>query len=110
MATEINYTPLKIDEDLREYSITDKVHRHPAWRFYFPNGFGASVVKHEHSYGSDEDLFELAVITGTGDDWYLCYETPITDDVLGWLTNEDVMEKVREIKALPIEKGWEKEC
>ena len=69
--------------------------------FKFPNGHGASVVKHRGSYGSDEDLWELAVV-GFVDNgrWGLDYTTPITDDVLGWLTDDDVRNYLKQIEEL----------
>ncbi len=43
--------------------------------FRFPNNYGASVVKHLGSYGSSEDLWELAVLRFEGDKWDLtCVE------------------------------------
>jgi hypothetical protein len=67
-----------------------------AWRFH--NGRGASVIRNEMSYGSSRGLWELAVIGRDGD---IDYSTPITDDVLGWLTPTDVRRILREIEALP---------
>lgn len=72
-------------------------------RFRFENNYGASVIKHYGSYGYEEDLFELAVLfykdenDKKGD---LTYNTPITDDVLGYLTNDEVLELLRKIKEL----------
>lgn len=71
--------------------------------YRFDNGFGASVVKSQFSYGGDENLWELAVIVFDSDDpevFELTYETPITNDVIGNLSDEDVEEKLTEIKAL----------
>lgn len=65
------------------------------WEFVFPNGYGASVI--DDGYGKESGLFELAVI---GKDGGLDYSTPITDDVLGWLTAEDVAEALDRIEAL----------
>lgn len=70
-------------------------------KFVFPNGYGASVIKHIGSYGWKEDLFELAVLIKVTDNNYkLCYSTEITDDVLGYLTNEEVLEILEKIKNL----------
>ncbi|WP_323708359.1 hypothetical protein P3U10_04360 [Mammaliicoccus sciuri] len=64
--------------------------------FIFENGYGANVVCHSSSYGGHEGLYELAVLF----DDYLCYDTEITDDVLGWLTVEDVLKTLERIKEL----------
>lgn len=70
-------------------------------KFVFPNGYGASVIKHYGSYGYEQGLFELAVLKRfTDNDYELCYTTPITDDVIGWLTNNEVIEIVEKIKKL----------
>lgn len=69
------------------------------WKFEFENGFGTSVVKHGGSYGSHEDLFELAVLK----DGHLCYSTSITNDVIGHLKNDEVLELLEKIKTLRIE-------
>jgi hypothetical protein len=66
-------------------------------RIQFENGFGASIVKHQYSYGGPAGLYELAVIDSEGQ---LTYETPITDDVLGYLSEDDVERYVNEIKNL----------
>lgn len=71
--------------------------------FRFENGYGASVIKHGGSYGRELDLWELAVIkyTGEGDrDWNLTYETEITDDVIGHLTDDEVKDLLKRIKEL----------
>lgn len=71
----------------------DKYHK----RITFPNGYTASVVSHKDSYGGGEGLFEIAVMVG-GE---IVYDTPVTDDVLGWLTPDDVTRVLKEIEALP---------
>lgn len=68
---------------------------------FFDNGYGASVVRFLGSYGNRQGKWELAVISGTKGSWGLCYSTPITDDVLGWLTEEDVTRLLGQIEALP---------
>lgn len=66
-------------------------------RLTFENGYTASIIRTAYSYGSEHGLFEVAVMH-EGD---LCYDTPVTDDVLGRLTVEEVEEAVRQIVALP---------
>ena len=62
-------------------------------RVMFPNGYGASIIKGDGSYG-----VELAVITDEG----LCYDTDITDDVIGNIENlEELNGYLERIKALP---------
>lgn len=69
------------------------------YKFIFPNGYGASVIKNVASYGHEKDLFELAVLKKVNDEKYiLCYDTPFTDDVIGYLTNDDILELLEEIK------------
>jgi hypothetical protein len=66
-------------------------------RIYFENGYGASVVRHEYSYGGKDGLFELAVLNSDGE---LCYDTPVTNDVIGYLRDidvTDVMEKIQQL-------------
>jgi hypothetical protein len=92
-------------ESLNPAMVTRKEHalggRHIIVRF--PNQFGASIVQFSGSYGGEDGLWELAVIKYASegpDDWGLCYTTPITADVLGWLTEEQVLETCHRIAAL----------
>jgi hypothetical protein len=66
----------------------------------FPNGFGGSVIN--DGYGSKQGLYELAVVKlgpdGAGYD--ITYETPITNDTLGWLTETEVVDTLRRIEQL----------
>jgi hypothetical protein len=55
--------------------------------YHFKNGYGASVVKHEGSYGGKSGLWELAVLDAEGS---LCYDTEITSDVIGHLNDPEV--------------------
>jgi|TARA_B110000090_G_scaffold81397_1_gene92601 hypothetical protein len=67
---------------------TNPTHGNGKQRLYqFPNGYGASVVKHDHSYGGKSGLWELAVLDTDG---ALCYNTVITDDVIGHLNDPEV--------------------
>lgn len=68
---------------------------------FFENGYGASVVKHRFSYGSEQGLFEIAVLRGDSEKWEICYDTEITCDVLGYQNDEDVAEVLNQINSLP---------
>lgn len=63
----------------------------------FSNGYGASIVKGSRTYGGDRGLYELAVF---GLDGHITYDTPITDDVLGYLTEQDVSQTLEKISKL----------
>lgn len=64
--------------------------------FDFDNGYSASVVRGIGTYGGEEGLFELAVLHNEK----LCYDTPITDDVIGWQTAAEIAELLNRIEAL----------
>lgn len=64
--------------------------------FEFENGYGASVVRFSGSYGGDKGLYELAVLHN-GE---ICYDTPITNDVVGYLTDDAVEKLLEDIKNL----------
>lgn len=70
-------------------------------RAFFPNGYGASVIRGPLSYGGPSGLYELAVLQGTASESELTYKTPITDDVLGYLSPAAVTEALAQIAALP---------
>jgi hypothetical protein len=66
-------------------------------RITFENGYGASVVRHEYSYGGKDGLYELAVLNSDGE---LCYDTPVTNDVIGYLRDIDVTDVLAKIQQL----------
>ena len=66
-------------------------------RMHFDNGYGVSVVSHTHSYGGRSGLYEVAVLD---EDGLLTYETPVTNDVLGYLTEEDVTDVMKQVQEL----------
>jgi len=66
-------------------------------RIQFENGYGASVVKTEYTYGGDKGLYELAVLDSNGS---LTYATSVTDDVIGYLRPEDVTDVMAKIQQL----------
>ena len=66
-------------------------------RITFDNGYGASVVRSQYTYGGDKGLYELAVF---GKDGHITYDTPITNDVIGYLRPEDVTDVMEKIQQL----------
>lgn len=84
---------------------------HPAGRggtqkiYRFPNGYGASVIQYPGSYGYDDGLWELAVLKFRDkDSWSITYDTPITDDVIGYLSEVEVQDILAKIEALEPDK------
>lgn len=98
-------------EGFEQYLIASEVipNRRVQYVFMFDNGYGASVIKaHPGSYGAINDLWELAVVRDACYShiikdrlWYVTYDTPITDDVIGYLTNEEVLKIMKQIQELP---------
>jgi len=68
-----------------------------AAKIMFDNGYGASVIRHEHSYGGKNGLYELAVLDNEGK---LTYDTPVTNDVLGYLSPKEVTDYLIQIQDL----------
>lgn len=106
------YTPLraKYVKELEDMSV-DFDCKVPGWsegymyRAAFANGYGISIVKHDGSHGHGCNTWEIAVLKrGEKNDikeYDLCYDTPVADDVIGWLTGPEVMEYARKINDLP---------
>ena len=92
-----DFTPIEVNRPFGGHQIV----------FRFPNNLGASVVRHNHSYGGPQGLRELVVIGFSAKDpeskdWVLTYETAITCDVIGYLTEEDVSSLLIQIQALEV--------
>lgn len=64
----------------------------------FPNGYKASVVTGDIFYSRPGCPYEIAVLNKEG---RLDYSTPVTDDVCGYLTEEEANEILAQIEALP---------
>lgn len=73
------------------------------WLYSFPNGYGANVICNRHNgkivtKGDEECPFELAVLTMIDDEAYdLCFDTEITDGVIGWLDEANVEKYLEQI-------------
>lgn len=81
-----------------EYSaVHQELHGGDQYTFTFRNGYGASVVRNQFSYGGHEGLWELAVLDSEG---RLTYATPVTDDVIGRMSEQDVSRVLYEVASL----------
>ena len=89
---------MKIFEDLEFEQLNDAPYMvGKKSRMHFDNGFGVSVVSHTHSYGGRDGLYEVAVLDKDG---VLTYETPVTSDVIGYLSEEDVTDVMKQVQEL----------
>ena len=100
--TDIN--PIILSEEFQNYIV--KSGQHPVHEegyhtiVKFPNDYGASIIFTPYSYGYEEGLFEVAVLQFNGKKSHINYDTPITSDVLGYLTNDDCIDILKKIQKL----------
>lgn len=69
------------------------------WVIGFKNGYASSIITGEPPMVDCDALhpYELAVLKNG----HVCYDTPITHDVIGYLTADEVGEILAKIEALP---------
>jgi hypothetical protein len=84
------------------YKTFEDIDFQPNWsgvagKIMFENGYGASVIRTTHSYGGHIGLYELAILDNDGK---LTYDTPITGDVLGFLSPKEVTNYLIQIQDL----------
>lgn len=84
------------DLNFEQHQIKDGVQA----KHFFENGYGVSVVRFPGSYGFEQDLYEVAVIKGNADKYEICYDTPVTDDVLGHRDEQDIENIMEEVSQL----------
>lgn len=90
------------DIEFRPHSTGEGLHG----MIFFPGGYGLSVVRFKYPYSNrylsytDDKTWEVAIIKGTKDQWEICYETQITNDVLTYQTEEDINKIIKHIKRL----------
>ena len=88
---------MKTFQDLPFDSMNDGFMIGKKARMHFDNGYGVSVVSHNHSYGGRDGLYEVGVLDS---DDQLTYDTSVTNDVLGYLTEEDVTDIMKRVQEL----------
>ena len=93
---ELMDSDFKTFEDIK-FEMMDSFYNGVRSHTKFDNGYGISVVRHSYSYGGSSGLYEIAVLDGDGN---LTYNTPITNDVIGYLTPKEVTEIMIKIQEL----------
>jgi len=80
---------------------TDEMTEHT--HHFFDNHYGVSVIRGPYTYGGKNGLYELAVLYMAPEDEYLklVYDTPVTSDVEGYLTPDDVTRLMEQVSQLP---------
>lgn len=69
--------------------------------YKFDNGYGASVVRHLFSYGGEQGLWEMALLSFDDISWHITYREDFANgDVAGYLSDKDVLELLEWIKRL----------
>lgn len=63
----------------------------------FDNGYGVSVLLGSMFYSNGHTTYEVAILNSDGS---IAYDTPITDDVLGHRTIEEVDDIMRQVQEL----------
>lgn len=88
---------MKTFNDLQFETMTSPLMSGKKSRIHFENGFGASIVSHDFSYGGKDGLYELAVLFEDE----IHYDNPVAaGDVRGYLTEDDVSELLIQIQQL----------
>ena len=70
--------------------------------FRLDNGYGLSAVNHSYSYANQElGTYECAVIKFIGaNSWSICYNTPITEDVVSHCTGDKIQSILEQLSEL----------
>lgn len=77
---------LTYSEQFKKYIKEQKYLGYPQTIYKFPNGYGASVIKLNYIYFG----IEIAVLRfDENGNWGIDYSTPITNDVIGGLSEEE---------------------
>jgi hypothetical protein len=87
-------------KNTRDFELFGRKYHHKQAKVFFPNGYGVSIVQGTNTYGGEKGLYEIAVLQGNPESNGLCYTTPITNDVIGWLTESDVENYIKQVSEL----------
>lgn len=77
---------LTYSDKFKDYIVEQNDLGYPQTIYKFPNGYGASIIKIEYIYFG----IEIAVLKfDENGNWDIDYSTPITNDVIGGLNEEE---------------------
>lgn len=60
----------------------------------FPNGYGVSVIDGDYAF-CDKGTYEVAIMK----EGEVCFDTPLTNDVLRYQTPEDIDEILKQVES-----------
>lgn len=88
---------MKTFKDLEFEEFSNDVMSGKRVTIHFENGYGASIVSHDFSYGGKDGLYELAVLYNNE----IHYDNPVANgDVIGYLTENEVTNLLEQIQNL----------
>ena len=80
-----------------EYEVAHPSAYEDALWYVFPNGYGISIMRNEHTYGASEGLWEAALVK----DKTIVYRDDVFDgNVAGYLTPTNVQKCVEQVMSL----------
>jgi hypothetical protein len=68
---------------------------------FFDNGYGATVVQQQSIISGREVLYDIGVLKGNEEINRLCFDTPITSDVIGRCDEDEITKILKQIQELP---------
>ena len=83
----------------KDLEFVDKIFGGSFATLYFDNGYGASVIQGEGAYCT-KGTYELAVLKDCDGGHELTYDTPITSNVEGHQSPDDITKLLRRIQDL----------
>jgi len=82
--------------DKYNYSFNEQYSKAKQAIMYFENGYGVSVLYGSCFYSNGIDTYEVGILYDGG----LTYDTDITDDVMGYLTESEVTDVMIRVQQL----------
>ena len=94
--TEQDYGSLMTFDDLVFDNISETtISGNKRAKLFFKNGYGISVL-----FNQNDKEYEVAVLKGVEESWHICYNTPVTDDVIRCIRSREIDNLMKEIQEL----------